>query len=159
MNQQVRQHTGLLAPSLLQHPLGAGTSAMNDQRRWRRAERARSRKERAALYAEYLTALEDTGHELLTVLRTAPPHERPTAAETAFTAYGLGAVRHRIHVLAPASVTDAADAVFRAVRNSRGHVATADPGNEPALESLKAEIGDLRDRLKPIMRHDITTMM
>ncbi|MGW0896858.1 hypothetical protein ACWD0G_07640 [Streptomyces goshikiensis] len=138
--------------------LGAGASAMNDQRRWRREERVRSREQRAALYAEYLTALEDTGQELLTVLRTAPAHERPAAAQTAFTAYGLGAIRHRIHVLAPASVSDAADAVFRALRNSRGHVATADPRDGPALESLKAEIGDLRDRLKSVMRHDIATM-
>ncbi len=60
------------------------------------------------------------------MLRTAPVHERPSAAHAAFTAYGLGAVRRRIHVLAPASVSDAADAVFRALRHNRGHVATAD---------------------------------
>ncbi|MET7533516.1 MULTISPECIES: hypothetical protein [Streptomyces] len=92
------------------------------------------------------------------MVRTAPVHERPAAAQTAFTAYGLGARRHRIHVLAPASVSDAADAVLRALRNSRRHVATADPGDGPALESLKAEIGDLRDRLKSVMQHDIATM-
>ncbi|MEU7606890.1 hypothetical protein [Streptomyces sp. NPDC041003] len=138
--------------------LGADASAMNDQRRCRCEERARSREQRAALYAEYLTALEDTGQELLIVLRTVPAHERPSAAQAAFTAYGLAVVRHRIHVLAPASVSDAADAVFRAPRNSQGHVATAEPGDGSALERLKAEIGDLRDRIKSVMRHDIATM-
>ncbi|MFD4320807.1 hypothetical protein [Streptomyces sp. NPDC058548] len=91
------------------------------------------------------------------MLRTTLAHERPAAAETAFTAHGLGAVRHRIHVLAPASVSDAADAAFRALRVSRSHVATADPRDGPALETLKAEIGDLRDRLKAVMREDIAT--
>ncbi|MFF1782079.1 hypothetical protein [Streptomyces virginiae] len=137
--------------------LGAGASAMNDQRRWRREERARIVEQRAALYTEYLTALEDTGQELLTVLRTTPANERPAAAEAAFTAHGLGAVRHRIHVLAPASVSDAADAVFRALGDSRSHVATADPRDGPALETLKAEFGDLRDRLKAVLREDIAT--
>ncbi|MFF1778511.1 hypothetical protein [Streptomyces virginiae] len=94
---------------------------------------------------------------LLSVLRTTPANERPAAAEAVFTAHGLGAVRHRIHVLAPASVSDAADAVFRALRDSRSHVATADPRDGPALETLKARIGDLRDRLKAVMREDIAT--
>ncbi|MFJ6783575.1 hypothetical protein [Streptomyces yangpuensis] len=135
--------------------LGAGASAMNDQRRWRREEQVRIREQRAALYTEFLTALEDTGQELLTVLRTTPAHDRPAAAHAAFTASGLGAVRHRIHVLAPASVSDAADGVFRALRESRTHVATADPGEGQGLDSLKAEIGDPRDRLKAVMRRDI----
>ncbi|MER6393790.1 hypothetical protein ABT236_35730 [Streptomyces sp. NPDC001523] len=137
--------------------LGAGASAMNDQRRWRREDRARTREERVALYTEYLTALENTGQALLTVLRTTSGHERPAAVQTAFTAHGLGAVRHRVHVLAPAPVSDAADAVFRALRDSRHYVETADPRGEPALGGLKAEIGDLRDRLKAVMRHDIAT--
>ncbi|MER7122424.1 hypothetical protein ACFQL8_24300 [Streptomyces goshikiensis] len=148
-----------LAPlaALLGVLLGAGASAITDKRRWKHEERTRTREQRVVLYTDYLSALENTGQALLTVLRTTSTHERPAAVKAAFTEHGLAAVRHRIHILAPAPVSDAADAVFRALRNSQHFVETADPQDEATLGNLKAEIGSLRDLLKTAMRHDIAT--
>ncbi|MCX4743931.1 hypothetical protein OG455_00110 [Kitasatospora sp. NBC_01287] len=143
--------------ALLGVALGIFAARLGDQRR-RQWEAHRSAFEaRFHAYVEFLTALESTAHDLLDVLRsTEPPERRRSAAQNAFTAHGLGAIRQRIHVLAPPGIIDAADAVFRALRVSIEYVATM-PADPPDLQQQKDHLGHLRDRLHQLIRQDLGT--
>ncbi|MGC4971763.1 hypothetical protein ACLQ2D_02500 [Streptomyces sp. DT199] len=135
--------------------LGAGATALGDRRRWRRESVTRLLELRTELYAEYLVAMEDTGRDLLRVLRTTAGEERETAAEVAFADFNLGGTRQRIHVLAPLDVVRAADEIFRALRRARDYVAAADPQDTPGLLAMKDEVGSLRDRFQDAVRRDV----
>ncbi|MGW6901483.1 hypothetical protein ACWGF2_33580 [Streptomyces sp. NPDC054919] len=141
--------------TLLGVALGAGASALSDRRRWRREEHTRAREQRIAMYAEYLSAMEATAQALWNVLRCVPDSERPAAAEAAFTASDLGAIRQRMHVLAPNEVRVAGETVFRSLRRSRDYVAVADPQDHEQLNRLKHEVAQARNELQSRMRHDI----
>ncbi|MFI9276049.1 hypothetical protein ACIGXM_36010 [Kitasatospora sp. NPDC052896] len=143
--------------ALLGVALGILATHLGDQRR-RQWEISRSAFEaRFRAYTEFLTALENTAQDLLSILRSAePPDRRRAAAHNAFTAHDLGAIRQRIHVLAPPGIIDATDTVFRALRSRIEYVATAH--TEPAdLEQQKDYLGQLRDRLHHLMRQDLGT--
>ncbi|MFB6987926.1 hypothetical protein ACFC0C_16485 [Streptomyces sp. NPDC056178] len=107
------------------------------------------------MYAEYLTAMEATAQALWNVLRRVPVTERPAAAEAAFTASALGAIRQRMHVLAPNDVRAAAETVFRGLRRSRDYVTVADPQDHEQLNRLKHEVAQARNELQSRMRRDI----
>lgn len=77
--------------------------------------------------------MEETGRDLLRILVTTAVEVREAAAEAAFAAVNPGAVRQRIHVLAPLDVVRDADEIFRGLRHARDYVATADPGDAPGL--------------------------
>ncbi|QCD59193.1 hypothetical protein [Streptomyces hawaiiensis] len=139
--------------------LGAGATALGDRRRWRRESVTRLLELRTELYAEYLVAMEDTGRDLLRVLRTTAGEERETAAEVAFADFNLGGTRQRIHVLAPLDVVRAADEIFRALRRARDYVAAADPQDTPGLLAMKDEVGSLRDRFQDAVRHDVRGLL
>ncbi|MET8590487.1 hypothetical protein [Streptomyces sp. NPDC005078] len=139
--------------------LGAGATALADRRRWRREAVTRLLELRTELYAEYLVATEDTGRDLLRVLRTTAGEERETAAEVAFAGFNLGGTRQRIHVLAPLDVVRAADEIFRALRRARDYVATADPQDTPGLLAMKGEVGSLRDRFQDAVRRDVRGLL
>ncbi|WP_158716072.1 hypothetical protein [Streptomyces sp. NRRL B-24720] len=141
--------------TLLGVVLGTGASALADRRRWRRDEHTRARELRIAMYAEYLTAMEATAQALWNVLRHVPDSERPAAAEGAFTAFDLGAIRQRMHVLAPNDVRAAGETVFRSLRRSRDYVAVTDPHDHEQLNRLKHEVAQARNELQSRMRHDI----
>ncbi|MDV9197437.1 hypothetical protein [Streptomyces sp. Wh19] len=70
--------------ALLGMLLGAGATALADRRRWRREAVTRLLELRTELYAEYLVAMEETGRDLLRVLRTTSAEDRETSAEVAF---------------------------------------------------------------------------
>lgn len=139
--------------------LGAGATALADRRRWRREAVTRLLELRTELYAEYLVATEDTGRDLLRVLRTAAADERETTAEAAFAGFNLGGTRQRIHVLAPLDVVRAADEIFRALRRARDYVAAADPQDTPGLLAMKDEVGTLRDRFQEAVRRDVRDLL
>lgn len=139
--------------------LGAGTTALADRQRWRREAVTRLLELRTELYAEYLVAMEDTGRDLLRVLRTTAGEERETAAEVAFAGFNLGATRQRIHVQAPLDIVRAADEIFRALRRARDYVATADPQDTPGLLAMKDEVGSLRDRFQDAVRRDVRALL
>jgi hypothetical protein len=139
--------------------LGAGATALGDRRRWRRESVTRLLELRTELYAEYLVAMEDTGRDLLRVLRTTAGEERETAAEVAFADFNLGGTRQRIHVLAPLDVVRAADEIFRALRRARDYVAAADPHDTPGLLAMKDEVGSLRDRFQDAVRRDVRGLL
>ncbi|CAM5736633.1 hypothetical protein STAFG_7892 [Streptomyces afghaniensis 772] len=139
--------------------LGAGATALGDRRRWRRESVTRLLELRTELYAEYLVAMEDTGRDLLRVLRTTAGEERETAAEVAFADFNLGGTRQRIHVLAPLDVVRAADEIFRALRRARDYVAAADPQDTPGLLAMKDEVGSLRDRFQDAVRRDVRGLL
>ncbi|MER5795170.1 hypothetical protein [Streptomyces sp. NPDC001980] len=139
--------------------LGAGATALADRRRWRREAVTRLLELRTQLYAEYLIAMEETGRDLLRVLRTTPGEERATAADVAFTGFNLGGTRQRIHVLAPLDVVRAADDVFRALRRARDYVVTADQRDTPGLLAMKDEVGTLRDRFQMAVRRDVRGLL
>ncbi|MEV5483532.1 MULTISPECIES: hypothetical protein [Streptomyces] len=139
--------------------LGAGATAMADRRRWRREAVTRLLELRTELYAEYLVAMEETGRDLLRVLRTTAAEERETSADAAFAGFNLGGTRQRIHVLAPLDVVRAADEIFRALRRARDYVATADPRDTPGLLALKDEVGTLRDRFQEAVRRDVCGLL
>ncbi|MEV5877995.1 hypothetical protein AB0L75_27975 [Streptomyces sp. NPDC052101] len=139
--------------------LGAGAAALADHRRWRRESVTRLLELRTALYAEYLVALENTGQDLLRVLRTHPAADRAEAAETAFAGSGLGAVRQRIHVLAPLDVVHAANVVFRGLRHARDYVASADRQDGQGLRGMKDEVGTLRDGFQQAVRDDVRGLL
>ncbi|MFF8014706.1 hypothetical protein [Streptomyces sp. NPDC007929] len=139
--------------------LGAGATALGDRRRWRWESVTRLLELRTELYAEYLVAMEDTGRDLLRVLRTTAGEERETAAEVAFADFNLGGTRQRIHVLAPLDVVRAADEIFRALRRARDYVAAADPQDTPGLLAMKDEVGSLRDRFQDAVRRDVRGLL
>jgi len=105
--------------ALLRVLLGAGATALPDRRRWRREAVTRLLELRTQLYAEYLIAMEETGRDLLRVLRATAGEGRETAAEVAFAGFNLGGTRQRLHVLAPFDVARTADEVFWALRRAR----------------------------------------
>jgi hypothetical protein len=139
--------------------LGAGATALADRRRWRRESVTRLLELRTELYAEYLIATEETGRDLLRVLRTAAVEERGTSAEAAFDGFNLGAVRQRIHVLAPLDVVRAADEVFRGLRRARDYVVSADQGDTRGLRAMKDEVGAQRDRFQGAVRRDVRRLL
>jgi hypothetical protein len=139
--------------------LGACATALADRRRWRREAVTRLLELRTALYAEYLVATEETGRELLRVLRTAAAEEREASAEAAFAGFNLGGTRQQIHVLAPLDVVREADEIFRGLRRARDYVATADPRDTPGLLALKDEVGTLRDRFQEAVRRDVRGLL
>ncbi|MFE2062873.1 hypothetical protein ACFXDH_10750 [Streptomyces sp. NPDC059467] len=139
--------------------LGAGATALADRRRWRREAVTRLLELRTQLYAEYLIAMEETGRDLLRVLRTTTGEERATATEMAFTGFNLGGARQRIHVLAPLDVVRAADDVFRALRRARDYVVTADQRDTPGLLAMKDEVGTLRNRFQMDVRRDVRGLL
>ncbi|MEV6535184.1 hypothetical protein AB0M86_37320 [Streptomyces sp. NPDC051639] len=139
--------------------LGAGATALADRRRWRREAVTRLLELRTQLYAEYLIAMEETGRDLLRVLRTTTGEERATAAEVAFAGFNLGGTRQRIHVLAPLDVVRAADDVFRALRRARDYVVTADQRDTAGLLAMKDEVGALRDRFQMAVRRDVRGLL
>ncbi|WP_411140929.1 hypothetical protein [Streptomyces sp. x-80] len=139
--------------------LGAGATALADRRRWRREAVTRLLELRTQLYAEYLIAMEETGRDLLRVLRTTAGEERETAAEVAFAGFNLGGTRQRIHVLAPLDVVRAADEVFRALRRASDYVAIADLRDTPGLLAMKDEVGILRDRFQVAVRRDVRGLL
>lgn len=105
--------------------------------------------------AEYLTAMEATAQALWNVLRPVSASERSAAAEAAFTAFDLGAIRQRMHVLAPNDVCAAGETVFRSLRRSRDYVAVADPQDHEQVNRLKHDVAQARNELQSRMRHDI----
>ncbi|MEV7931139.1 hypothetical protein [Kitasatospora sp. NPDC088779] len=135
--------------------LGAVATHLAELRRARWEERRWTRELRVRVYGEFLTALEETAQALLKVLRALPPGERGEAVQEAFTAHGLGAVRQRLHVVAPADVVLAADAVFRELSRSRDMADGFDALDMAALDEAKDRAGDLRDRLQQLMSEDI----
>ncbi|MFF8918952.1 hypothetical protein ACF08M_38035 [Streptomyces sp. NPDC015032] len=139
--------------------LGAGATALADRRRWRREAVVRLLELRTELYAEYLVAMEETGRDLLRVLRTTSADERETLAEAAFSGFSLGGTRQRIHVLAPLDVVRAADEVFRGLRRARDYVTTADPRDTAGILALKGEVGVLRDCFQEAVRRDIRGLL
>ncbi|MFJ2021842.1 hypothetical protein [Streptomyces nodosus] len=139
--------------------LGAGATALADRRRWRREAVTRLLELRTQLYADYLIAMEETGRDLLRVLRTTTGEERATAAEVAFAGFNLGGTRQRIHVLAPLDVVRAADEVFRALRRARDYIVTADEQDTPGLLVMKDEVGALRDRFQVAVRRDLRGLL
>ncbi|MFF3412476.1 hypothetical protein ACFYW8_41335 [Streptomyces sp. NPDC002742] len=139
--------------------LGVGATALADRRRWRREAVTRLLELRTELYAEYLVAMEDTGRDLLRVLRTTAVEERETEAADAFAGFNLGGTRQRIHVLAPLDVVRAADEIFRGLRRASDYVTTADAQDTPALLALKDEVGTLRDRFQEAVRRDIRSLL
>jgi hypothetical protein len=139
--------------------LGAGATALADRRRWRREAVTRLLELRTQLYADYLIAMEETGRDLLRVLRTTTSEERATAAEVAFAGFNLGGTRQRIHVLAPLDVVRAADEVFRALRRARDYIVTADELDTPGLLVMKDEVGALRDRFQVAVRRDVRGLL
>ncbi|OII62894.1 MULTISPECIES: hypothetical protein [unclassified Streptomyces] len=139
--------------------LGAVATALADRRRWRREAVARLLELRTTLYAEYLVAMEETGRDLLRVLRTTAVEERGAAAEAAVVAFNLGAARQRIHVLAPLDVVRAADEVFRGLRRACDYVATAHPGDTAGLLAMKDEVGVIRDRFQEAVRRDVRSLL
>ncbi|MGQ4351387.1 hypothetical protein [Streptomyces sp. SAS_275] len=147
------------ASALLGVLLGAGATALADRRRWHREAVTRLLELRTQLYADYLIAMEETGRDLLRVLRTTTGEERATAAEEAFAAFNLGGARQRIHVLAPLDVVRAADDVFRALRRGRDYVVTADPQDSVELLAMKDEVGTLRDRFQVTVRRDVRGLL
>ncbi|MFE6548246.1 hypothetical protein ACFVHS_07570 [Streptomyces sp. NPDC057746] len=138
---------------------GAGATALADRRRWRREAVTRLLELRTELYAEYLVATEDTGRDLLRVLRTTAVEERETAAAAAFAGFNLGDTRQRIHVLAPLDVVRAADEIFRGLRRASDYLTTADAQDTPALLALKDEVGTLRDRFQEAVRRDVRSLL
>ncbi|MFJ9034524.1 hypothetical protein ACIRQP_40005 [Streptomyces sp. NPDC102274] len=139
--------------------LGAGATALADRRRWRRESVTRLLELRTALYAEYLVAMEETGRDLLRVLRTVSAEERAGAAAASFAGFNLGGTLQRIHVLAPPDVVRAADAVFRGLRNARDYVTIADQHDTQRLSAMKDEAGALRDRFQEVVRGDVRGLL
>ncbi|MFF7459377.1 hypothetical protein [Kitasatospora sp. NPDC008115] len=135
--------------------LGAVATHLAELRRARWEDRRWAREQRTRVYGEFLTALEETGQALLKVLRTLPLGERGEAAQEAFAAHGLGAVRQCLHVVAPANVVGAADAVFRELSRGRDMADGFDALDHAALVEAKDRAGDLRDRLQRLMSEDI----
>ncbi|MFE7540423.1 hypothetical protein [Streptomyces platensis] len=127
--------------------LGAGASALNEERRWRREEHARTRELRFTVYTEYLTAMQSTMTQLRKVLRTVPAVERPEAAETAFNDFALEAIRQRMYVLAPLDVRTAAETLFQALRRGRDYVAAADPDDREQFRDVRKAVTQARDHL------------
>ncbi|MFF7361515.1 hypothetical protein [Streptomyces sp. NPDC008125] len=114
---------------------------------------------RATLYADYLLAMEETGRWLLQVWSTAEASERLRAAHAAFDGCGLGGARQKIHVLAPASTVEAADAVFHGLRGARDFVATADQHDSDSLHVFREEVGALRDVFQEAARNDVRALL
>ncbi|MBP5935386.1 hypothetical protein [Streptomyces acidiscabies] len=139
--------------------LGAGTTAWADRRRWHRDSVTRLLEIRTAVYAEYLAAMEDTGRALLRVLAATTGDERRREAEAAITAFKLGGVRQRIHVLAPADVIQVADEVMRTMRRARDYVATADQQDIQGLRAMKDTVGTARNRFQEAARRDVRDLL
>src|SRR5687768_1903435 len=125
-------------PALLGTVVGASLALVADHARYRRDRGERRRDERRDAYAKFLSAVHTTseGIRVIAVADSAQLTDRSSAARNAFRAADLHGLREQVVLLAPRSVAQIADDMFRTLRAMRDLVGEGGDPDAPNYQRL-----------------------